>query len=91
MILFAPFFIWFAKNKSSYLINLFFVLMGSKTFVGYEDEQLPSLKPCLLDVFPSIEKFNIPNDNKEHLNWIYAKNYDAWQDIQLIWEKCRWI
>ncbi len=91
MILFAPFFIWFAKNKRSYLINLFFVLMGSKTFVGYEDNQLPSLKPCLLDVFPTIEKFNIPNSNKEHLNWIYAKNYDAWQDIQLIWEKWRWI
>lgn len=91
MILFAPFFIWFAKNKRSYLINLFFVLMGSKTFVGYEDEQLPTLKPCLLDVFPTIEKFNIPNSNKEHLNWIYAKNYDAWQDIQLIWEKWRWI
>ena len=91
MILFAPFFIWFAKNKRNYLINLFFVLMGSKTFVGYEDDQLPSLKPCLLDVFPTIEKFNIPNSNKEHLNWIYAKNYDAWQDIQLIWEKWRWI
>lgn len=91
MILFAPFFIWFAKNKRSYLINLFFVLMGSKTFVGYEDENLPTLKPYLLDVFPTIEKFNIPNDNKEHLNWIYAKNYDAWQDIQLIWEKWRWI
>ena len=91
MILFAPFFIWFAKNKRSYLINLFFVLMGSKTFVGYEDEQLPTLKPYLLDVFPTIEKFNIPNSNKEHLNWIYAKNYDAWQDIQLIWEKWRWI
>ena len=91
MILFAPFFIWFAKNKRSYLINLFFVLMGSKTFVGYEDEQLPTLKPYLLDVFPNIEKFNIPNSNKEHLNWIYAKNYDAWQDIQLIWEKWRWI
>ena len=91
MILFAPFFIWFAKNKRNYLINLFFVLMGSKTFVGYEDDQLPSLKPYLLDVFPTIEKFNIPNSNKEHLNWIYAKNYDAWQDIQLIWEKWRWI
>ena len=91
MILFAPFFIWFAKNKRSYLINLFFVLMGSKTFVGYEDEQLPTLKPYLLDVFPTIEKFNIPNSNKEHLNWIYAKNYDAWQDIQLIWEKWRCI
>ena len=91
MILFAPFFIWFAKNKRNYLINLFFVLMGSKTFVGYEDEQFPTLKPYLLDVFPTIEKFNIPNSNKEHLNWIYAKNYDAWQDIQLIWEKWRWI
>jgi hypothetical protein len=67
------------------------VLVGNKTFVGYDDKLFPALKPHLLNVFPSIEKFTIPDDNKEHLNWLYAKNYDAWQDVQLIWEKWRLI
>lgn len=91
LILFAPFLIWFVQRKRSYLLNMLFVLVGDKTFIGYDDKLFPALKPHLLDVFPSIEKFTIPADNKEHLNWLYAKNYDAWQDVQLILEKWRLI
>ena len=91
MLLFTPFLIWFAKHKSSFILNLFLVLKGGKTFVGYDDKQFPTLKPHLLNVFPYIENFSIPDNNKEHLNWLYAKNYDAWHDVQVIWEKWKWI
>jgi len=65
------------------------VLKGDKTFVGYSDPKFPILKPHLIDIYPAVKNFEIPNENKEHLEWIYAKNYDAWQDVRLIWEKWR--
>ena len=88
-LLLSPIFIWFVQNKSSYFLHHVLVLEGDKTYVGYDDLQFPKLKPCLTDVFPEIENFIIPNDNKEHLNWLYAKNYSAWQDVQIILTKWR--
>jgi hypothetical protein len=67
------------------------VLEGDKTFVGYDDKQFPVLKPSLLNVYPTIENFDIPSDNKEHLNWLYAKNYNAWDDVRIIWKKWRML
>ena len=90
-ILFSPILIWFVRNKSSYFLNMFLVLEGDKTFVGYSDPQFPTLKPQLLDVYPVIQNFDIPKDNKEHLDWLYAKNYHALNDILLIWEKWKQI
>jgi hypothetical protein len=88
-ILLFPLFIWFVKNKKYFLLNMFLVLEGDKTFVGYIDSQFPKLKSPLLDVYPVIKNFDIPAENKEHLNWLYAKNYDAWDDVKIIGEKWR--
>jgi hypothetical protein len=88
-ILFSPFLIWFVKNRKMYFLNMFLILEGDKTFVGYIDSQFPKLKSPLLDVYPRVENFEIPADNKEHLNWLYAKNYNAWEDVRIIWEKWR--
>jgi GT2 family glycosyltransferase len=88
-ILFSPLLIWFVTYKRSYFLNMFLILEGDKTFVGYHDRQFPPLKTHLLNVYPLINDFEIPLDNKEHLNWLYAKNYNAWEDVRIIWEKWR--
>jgi O-antigen biosynthesis protein len=88
-ILLSPLLIWFVKNKSKYFLHCFLILEGDKTFVGYYDNQFPALKPHLMDVFPYVDEFEIPYDNKEHLNWLYAKNYDAWDDVRIILLKWR--
>ncbi len=89
--LFSPILIWFVRNKSSYFLHMFLLLEGDKTFVGYTDPQFPKLRQPILNVYPTISNFTIPNDNKEHLDWLYAKNYDAWNDVKIIWEKWREI
>lgn len=88
-LVFTPLCIWFVKNKKHYLGNMFLVLEGDKTFVGYDDAQFPPLKPHLLTVYDRIENYEIPYDNKEHLNWLYAKHYTAWQDVRIIWKRWR--
>jgi GT2 family glycosyltransferase len=87
----SPILFWFSEKKKSYFSNHILVLEGDKTYVGYSDEQFPKLKPSLLDVFPIIPNFNIPSDNQEHLNWLYAKNYSSWIDIKIIRAKWRKI
>lgn len=88
-ILCSPLLVWFVMNKKQYLLNMILVLEGDKTFVGYTDPQFPKLKTPLLDVYPHIDHFEIPSENKEHLDWLYAKNYNAWHDVKLIWQKWR--
>lgn len=85
----SPVLVWFVRNKKQFLLNMILVLEGDKTFVGYTDPQFPKLKTPLLDVYPMVSDFEIPAENKEHLDWLYAKNYNAWQDVRLIWEKWR--
>lgn len=87
----SPVLIWFVKNRKLFLLNMFLVLEGDKTMVGYYDSQFPRLKSSLLDVYPIIKGFDIPAENKEHLNWLYAKNYDAWDDVRIIWDKWRML
>lgn len=88
-ILLSPVLIWFVRYKGKYFYNQFLILEGDKTFVGYQDDQFPKLKPYLFTVFPIVDESKIPHDNQEHLNWLYAKNYDAWQDVSIILQKWR--
>jgi GT2 family glycosyltransferase len=85
----APILIWFVTHKRQYMLHMLLVLEGDKTFVGYNDPQFPALKPHLLDVCPLVKEFDIPADNREHLEWLYAKNYHAMDDVRLIIEKWR--
>ncbi|MEZ5045795.1 MAG: glycosyltransferase [Chitinophagaceae bacterium] len=90
-LLFGIVLVWFVKNKKHYFGNMFLILEGEKTWVGYQDEQFPKLKPHLLDVYPNIKSYEIPYDNKEHLNWLYAKNYSVWDDAKIVYKKWRMI
>lgn len=87
----SPLCIWFVRHKQKYLYTMLMILEGEKTFVGYNDDQFPKLKPHVLSVFRVKDETGIPSDNQEHLNWLYAKHYDAWEDVQLILEKWRTI
>jgi hypothetical protein len=88
-ILSSPICFWFARHKGSYFLNMFLILEGDKTFVGYDDTQFPALRPHILNVYPAIDDFEIPADNKEHLDWLYAKNYSGWDDVEIILKKWR--
>lgn len=85
----SPILFWFVRNKKSYFTNSFLILEGERTFVGYQDDQFPELKPSLFTVFPDLDGFQIPSENQEHLNWLYAKNYEPWKDVKIILSKWR--
>ena len=88
-LLFLPILIWFVKDKKSYFKYCLLVLENDRTFVGYDDPQFPELKPHIFPVYTPIPNFFIPTENVEHLNWIYAKNYNPWLDVKIILENWR--
>lgn len=90
-LLLSPLLFWFSKKKASYFLHHVLVLEGDKTYVGYTDPQFPKLKPSLLSVYPHVDGFTIPADNKEHLDWLYARDYDAWKDVMIITKRWREI
>ncbi|HTL82984.1 MAG TPA: glycosyltransferase [Bacteroidia bacterium] len=84
-----PVSIWFAKNPIGFLGNIFAVLFGSKTWVGYSESKtenihLPKLRQAVLhpsDVLPSGQR---TEEIKERLNLLYAKDYKVGNDLNII-------
>lgn len=83
------FLIWFVKDKKNYFKYCLLILEGERTFVGYDDPQFPQLKPHLFPTYILPKNYFLDSQNVEHLNWMYAKDYSAWLDVKLIWEKWR--
>lgn len=78
--------LFMVKNKSGFIKNLFSVLVGKKTWIGYSSIQanLPKLKPGVLCAADGI-KDNTPDDlTKEKLDILYAKDYQPKIDLNII-------
>lgn len=89
LFVFSPILVWFVKNKSGLFQNIFEVLLAKKTWVGYFDidskMNYPSIpKGILVPIaIGKVAQLDIPTMNR--LNFLYAKNYTVWLDVELIW------
>lgn len=87
----SPIFILFIQNKSGFIQNIFAVLLGKKTWVGYSQTEqntwtLPTLKPSVLH---PMDAFNIHNHEEktlQRLDFFYAKDYTSQEDLFIIWK-----
>jgi GT2 family glycosyltransferase len=83
----APYLILISKNKSHLYSNIFNVLKGKKSWVGYapceQKNELPSIKDGVLNPTSGI---NLENNGHTSfkLNLLYAKDYSIEKDIQII-------
>ena len=88
-LLFSPFLVWFFASKRQFFSNIFRVLSGKKTWIGYIPgspgiEKLPMLKPGVLhpgDLFPDIHH---DAGKKERMNILYAKDYSLYTDAEIL-------
>lgn len=87
----TPFLFWFQKSPIMYIKNIFSVLLGIKTWVGYypsknKDENIPRLIESVLNPIDNLH-LSIHQDLEkivERQNYLYAKNYSIFTDIQTI-------
>lgn len=79
--------LWPMNNFSShYFKNIFQVIVGKKTWVGYFDTKesetaLPILKSSVLSLSVNNE-YQLSAIQKMKLNFIYAREYNPWTDVQ---------
>ena len=92
LLVLSPVLVWFSRNRKQFLSNIFNVISGAKTWIGYARqttgiENLPPLKPGVLnpgDFFPDLH----PDAGKtERMNMLYAKDYSLLTDAEIIF-KC---
>ncbi len=78
--------IWiFGKNNFLILKNIFPVLFGKKTWVGYENDsekKLPQLKTYV--VTPSFKFKNLTSETMGEINYFYAKDYSPQSDWRVV-------
>ncbi len=87
----SPFLIWFFKQKVSLVTNIFQILTGKKTWVGYisnqeNDEILPKIKSSVLNPADMFSEIELDPEKKTQLNVLYAKDYSVLNDVEIIFK-----
>jgi hypothetical protein len=83
--------IWFQKNKLNFFPNVFKVLFGAYSWVGYgksRRKDLPEIRPSVLTPADNLTgDVNDERINKTFLN--YSKNYQIENDLKIIYAQWR--
>ncbi len=94
-LLLGPVLIFFQKNPSGYFKNIFNVISGSHSFVGYKRGEsisismLPKIRPGILSPLDAQGTQQLDVQTIERLNSLYAKDYQIYSDLNIIWEGIR--
>lgn len=80
----------FQKHKGSFFKDLFLVILGKNTWVGYDystEQQLPKIKSSVIAITNEQTQPNF--ETRKKLNVIYAKEYTPLTDLKIILKNWR--
>jgi O-antigen biosynthesis protein len=84
----SPVVLLFVKNKTDFILNIFKVLLGEKTWVGYTPvsnmEVLPKIKPAVLTTIGKASQTSINEVAIQKMNFLYAKEYSIEKDLSIL-------
>lgn len=89
---------WLTKNPLGFLKNAFKVLIGNRTWVGYaigdqptsaNRQFLPKLKQGILSPLDAFGSRQFDAATVHRLHFLYAKDYDVWRDLEIMWKGFR--
>ncbi len=90
-----PVAVWFVENPGGFLMNIFRVLAGSRTWVGYAPVEkntvhLPEIKPGVLSPADGLKGGeSVDEETKQKLNVLYARDYKMIKDFNLVFAAFR--
>lgn len=89
----SPLLFWVQKRPFKFPVNCLQVLVGFKTWVGYNPngtpENLPKLKPGVLFSNHQIGQKELDKQTLERINFLYAKEYNPQVDVEIILKNLR--
>ena len=89
-----PFTFFRIKRPGNFFANCFKVLFGTRTWVGYADEQatnLPSLKKGIMQPYNILSGYEPGSEVKARINETYAQHYTPGTDIGLLLKNYRYL
>lgn len=95
LLLLYPLLIFIVKNPVGLLRNIFSVLFGFKSWVGYselsdsERQRLPAIRKGVLNPFDAFRKEPVPGEAVSRLNLMYARDYQFSNDFNIILKSVR--
>ena len=82
-----PFHLIFQSHRWGFLRNIFYVITGRFSWVGYHAsagrDKLPALKPGILAPGDMIRDQPLQENTRENLNSLYAKDYKVENDLHI--------
>lgn len=91
----SPLLLFFVSRPLHFIRNIFLVLTGKKTWVGYNPQEqkgtysLPHLPEAVLTPADAIPSLKLNSDTKQRLNLLYARNYNVFHDLNIIFKGLR--
>lgn len=85
----SPFLVWRFKNKGRFISNMWSVLIGKRSIVGYSfnaerhEKNLPQIRKGILTPIEGKNK-NEKETLQAKLNLIYARDYTVFTDLQIL-------
>ena len=89
IIAFSPLLVLIQDNKAGFVKNMFAVLFGFKSWVGYGNDKhdhLPKLRPSALSPADAIKNIAINADTRNRLHLAYSKDYKIENDLNIVWK-----
>ena len=96
-----PLLFFFIKKKIGFIKNIVKVLLGEKTWVGYKNQNpynlpegqagndLPKIRNGVLSPADALKIKELNEPTIQRLNFLYAKNYSALEDLVIMWRGVR--
>ena len=91
----GPVLVFFQKNPGGYFSNIFNVIGGRYSFVGYKTAEnisiamLPKIRPGILNPLDAQRTQQLDVQTIDRLNSLYAKDYQIYSDLNIIWKGIR--
>ncbi len=82
LIISSPILIFNFKSKKTFLSNIFKVLFGKSSIVGYNENQNINLPKIKSGILSNIDNLN--TSSSEKFNLIYARDYSVWKDLSIL-------
>ncbi len=85
-----PVTIFLVKKPGHFVRNIFLVLFAARTWVGYcktasqATEQLPAIRPGILNPADALRLNTLSNETLERLNLLYARDYKLKTDLNIL-------
>jgi len=89
LLVLSPIVIFFQRQPIGFIGNLFKVLFGCKSWVGYcpfysSNVHLPKIRKGVLHPASAMKLKDVDTDTAIQLNILYARDYNIWKDMNII-------